>query len=71
MSTRLADYLAKVDAAAKAARPLRPVSDPAACSECAGTGRLERLGGDWGKTPDTVVDCWRCSGTGKATNHVR
>lgn len=34
------------------------------CSECAGRGTLTKLGGDWGKTPDTEVTCWMCKGTG-------
>ena len=35
------------------------------CPECNGKGKLTRLGGDWGKTPDTEVPCWRCAGAGK------
>ncbi len=35
------------------------------CGECGGTGKLTKLGGDWGKTPDTEVTCWKCNGTGK------
>lgn len=36
---------------------------PTTCAECNGTGKLTRLGGDWGKTPDTEVPCWRCQST--------
>lgn len=35
------------------------------CGECNGTGKLTQLGGDWGKTPDKLVDCWKCKGSGK------
>lgn len=35
-----------------------------ACGECGGSGKLTRLGGDWGKTPDTEVECWACEGSG-------
>jgi len=38
---------------------------PEDCGECGGRGTLTRLGGDWGKTPDTDVTCWRCKGTGR------
>ena len=34
------------------------------CIECNGKGTLVRLGGDWGKTPDTTVPCWNCKGLG-------
>jgi DnaJ-class molecular chaperone len=37
------------------------------CPECFGTGKLTRLGGDWGKTPETKVPCWACNGTGEKT----
>lgn len=43
------------------------------CTECNGTGKLIQLGGDWGKRPDAVVNCWRCEGTGimvKESNHA-
>lgn len=32
------------------------------CSECNGKGTLTQLGGDWGKTPETQVPCWKCKG---------
>lgn len=35
------------------------------CGECNGSGKLERLGGDWGKTPESIVICWKCKGSGK------
>lgn len=43
-----------------------PQRQPAApCSECNGTGKLTRLGGDLGKTPDTEVPCWKCQPSNK------
>ena len=38
--------------------------DKHSCSECNGSGRLETLGGDWGKTPEGEAACWMCKGTG-------
>lgn len=40
-----------------------------ACGECNGSGELDRLGGDWGKTPDTRVKCWKCDGTKREIAH--
>lgn len=39
---------------------LGPYEEKEKCSECGGSGRLTRLGGDWGKTPETRVPCWKC-----------
>lgn len=36
------------------------------CSECNGRGTLERLGGDWGKTPEATAPCWKCRGAAGA-----
>lgn len=27
------------------------------CAECGGSGKLTQLGGDWGKTPETELNC--------------
>lgn len=40
------------------------IQAPKKCGECNGTGKLTRLGGDWGKTGDTEVPCWKCGGKG-------
>lgn len=34
------------------------------CPECSGRGKLQTLGGDWGKTPEGEIECWKCKGTG-------
>lgn len=49
----------------KTTPPRKPRPDDGKCSECGGSGKLTRLGGDWGRRPDTEVACWKCSGTGR------
>jgi DnaJ-class molecular chaperone len=68
--TRLEEYLEAV--AARAAKSSYVASSAPAdeCGECNGTGTLTRLGGDWGKTPDTEVACWSCKGTGKTQEGI-
>jgi Protein of unknown function (DUF3768) len=44
---------------------LLPADAGVHCGECNGTGKLTRLGGDWGKTAESEVSCWACSGTGR------
>jgi len=41
------------------------------CLECHGTGKKTRLGGDWGKTPDTEIPCWACDGEGTGGSETR
>lgn len=43
-----------------------PQRQSATCSECNGTGKLTRLGGDFGKTSDSVVPCWKCQPSNKS-----
>ena len=42
-----------------------PATPAAPCAECGGRGTLTRLGGDWGKTPESEVACWACKGVGQ------
>ena len=44
--------------------PIIFVRNVSNCPECDGTGQLIKLGGDWGKTQDTTIICWRCKGIG-------
>jgi DnaJ-class molecular chaperone len=65
MTDKLVDLVRKVETVMDNLCGLTP------CGECNGSGRLTRLGGDWGRLEDTTVTCWACNGLGSVKEESR